>query len=245
MNENEINQFNLVSSEQLLKPNLAELVSQRIGEWLESGFLKPGDRVPSEQELSERFGVARNVIREAMANLKALGLVSVYQGKGSFVSEVPVGLLTRRIKRLGEDYSDALEHIWEMRMIIETQVAKLAALRRTDEDLRCMKQALQDMEHVVEKGDLGIEPDEAFHFYLVQATQNPILEELILSVSEAIKPSRKAALEQPGRPEATLNEHSAIYESVKEGDSEKARIAMQIHIVNHAKYSLQNHFDTS
>lgn len=218
---------------QLQKHNLVELVTQRIAEWLEDGKLKPGDRVPSEQELSELFGVARNVIREAIVALKANGLINVRHGKGTFVSDAPVALLTRRIRRIGNAANVSLRHVWEMRLIIETEVARIAAQRRTVDDLGSMEEALGRMKQAVERGELGTREDEEFHFYLVQATQNPVLEDLVFGLTGIIRSARVEALMQPGNPLQAIEEHKAILAEVRNAKSDAAALAMQRHIEVH------------
>jgi DNA-binding FadR family transcriptional regulator len=122
------------SRQPLDRQRLGEIVAERLGEWITERQLKPGDRLPSEPELAAHFGVARTVVREALSKLKTLGVIEVYQGKGAFVSDLPIELLFMRVRRLNpNEYGQ--KHLWELREILEVQAVELACQRRTREDL--------------------------------------------------------------------------------------------------------------
>jgi GntR family transcriptional repressor for pyruvate dehydrogenase complex len=218
------------TSEHLTKASLVEMVARRIGGWIANHELKPGDQLPSEKELMQHFGVARTVVREAIARLKASNVVEVYQGRGSFVSEAPVDTLLARIRLLTQDSADLLPHLWEMREILETQVAALAAERRSDEDLGNLERVVKEMRHAIKRGELGIQEDDLFHAYLTQAAHNPIIEQVMMGLVPMIDPLKRLSREQPFRPEATHQEISAILEAVRNGQPNEARAAMGRHL---------------
>lgn len=186
----------------------------------------------------EEFGVSRSVVREALAKLDALGVLEIRHGKGAYVSQLAVIVLLGQLMRLG-DYDDArlLSHVWEARKIIETEVARLAANRRTEEDIKNLERALQDMERQVEKGYLGIEADEAFHVIITQASQNPVLVKMVLGISGMIRDSRRASLEPIERRKISIQEHLEILQAIKAQDGSGARLAMQRHIENNEAFS--------
>lgn len=218
------------TSEQPTRASLAELVANYIGGWIATGELNPGDRLPSEKELMQHFGVARTVIREAMARLDAVNIVVVYQGKGSFVSDASVDMLLARLRLLIQNSEDMLPHVWEMREILESHTAKLAALRRVDEDLENLERVLDEMNNAIEKGGLGIKEDDLFHFYLTQAAHNPVMEEVMLGLAPMIEPWKRLSREQPFRPEATRQELANILEAVKKRSPIQAGLAMERHL---------------
>src|SRR5699024_1318034 len=120
--------------EKIARPRMADLAAERISEWISSSQLHAGAKLPSEQALSEALGLSRSAIREALAKLKAVGLVETFQGRGAFVAEMPVELLRDRIRRLlstTDDTRERLEYVWELREILETAIVGRASQRRT------------------------------------------------------------------------------------------------------------------
>jgi GntR family transcriptional repressor for pyruvate dehydrogenase complex len=186
----------------------------------------------------EDFGVSRSVVREALAKLDALGVVEIRHGKGAYVSQLAVNVLLGQLIRLGDyDESRLLPFVWEARKIIETEVARMAATRRTEEDIENLERALQDMERQVEEGQLGIKADEAFHMIITQASQNPVLVKMVLGISGMIRDSRRASLEPFGRRKLSIQEHRKILRAIKEQDEPGAKLAMQRHIENNEVFS--------
>ncbi len=218
---------NQLPREPLDRMRLGEVVAERLGEWVTERQLKPGDRLPSEPELATHFGVARTVIREALSKLKTLGVIEVYQGKGAFVSQLPVELLFMRVRRLNPKSINE-HHLWELREILETRAAAMAAERRSRENLVALELALRD--HQLEPQLGGIE-NERFHRAIANATLNPILEQL---VSELVTLSngalQKAHLQDPTRVTKARAEHAEILEAIRQKDALAASQIMRIHL---------------
>lgn len=218
--------------------NLVDLVIQRVEDWIRKGEFQSGDRLPSTQAMVEEFGVSRSVVREALAKLEALGVVEIRHGKGAYVSRLAVDVLLGQLIRMGEaDGSRLLPFVWEARKIIETEVASMAARRRSDEDVEHLEKALQDMERQVEAGQLGVEADESFHLILTQASHNPVLVKMVLGISEILRDSRRASLSPMERRHTSIQEHWRILGAVKAQDEAAARLAMQTHIENNAIFT--------
>jgi GntR family transcriptional repressor for pyruvate dehydrogenase complex len=225
-------------SGRLPRTNLVDLVIQRVEEWIRSGELNSGDRLPSTQRMVEDFGVSRSVVREALAKLDALGVVEIRHGKGAYVSQLAENVLLGQLIRLGDyDESRLLPFVWEARKIIETEVARIAARRRTEEDVENLERALQDMERQVEAGQLGITADEAFHMIITQASQNPVLVKMVLGISGMLRDSRRASLEPIERRKISIQEHRQILRAIEEQDESGAKLAMQTHIENNEVFS--------
>lgn len=212
-------------------PKLADVVSERLCDWVAEGRFRPGDQFPSEQVLISRFGVGRTVVREALGCLKGLGIIEVHHGKGAFVSRVPVELLGFRIRRLKENLEQQLPNVWEMRELFEVSIAELAALRRTADDLRNLADAVDKMEEAITEGSFGVREDSLFHLYLTLATHNPILVQVMEDISTLIDPARQRSLERPTRPTASNDEHRSILAAVERQDPDAAREAMKRHLV--------------
>ncbi len=219
----------------LNRPQLADRAAQHISEWISSLRLRPGARLPSEQELMEALGLGRSVVREALAKLKAVGIVETFQGRGAFVANVPFELLRDRIRRWPHGAVETgreLEYIWELREIFEVAIAELAAERRTEQDLEQLQQCWDHMNAAIGAGRQGVEEDAMFHYCLARATQNPVLLQLIEDVSQLIEAARRDSLNRTGRPAASNREHGEILAAVRDADIAHAGVAMRQHLGN-------------
>ena len=213
--------------------NLVQLVVRRVEERIEAGELQPGDVLPSGQSLAEIFGVSKSVIREALAALEALGVIEVRHGKGAFVTNAPYGILLGMLSHYHHRNEEAMRGwVWEVRMICETQVAHLAAQRREPQDLDKMAAALEALERELAEGGLGLELDEVFHVGLAEATHNPVLTRMMITIAAIVRPIRIEAWRSPVRRASALEEHLAIFKAVREGDAEAARQAMTQHLMS-------------
>lgn len=221
--------------EKIARPRMADLAAERISEWISSSRLTPGAKLPSEQKLAESLGLSRSAIREALAKLKAVGLVETFQGRGAFVAQMPVELLRDRIRRLLDDSGDMrerLEYVWELREILEVAIVSRAAQRRTDEDLAALQAAVVNMDRAIANDADPVDPDALFHHSLTRACHNPVLLGLVEDLSQVIEPSRRDSLRRSGRPESSSREHAAILDAVRERDVDAAKQAMQTHLKN-------------
>jgi GntR family transcriptional regulator, transcriptional repressor for pyruvate dehydrogenase complex len=213
--------------EPLDRLRLGEIVAERLGEWVTERQLKPGDRLPSEPELALHFGVARTVVREALSKLKTLGVIEVYQGRGAFVSQLPVELLFMRVRRLNPKLISE-HHLWELREILETRGAELAAERRTKEDIGALEVAIRNHDHEPRLG--GVE-NERFHRALAHAAQNPILEELVAELVTLSSGFLEVAhRSDPNRVTQARAEHAGLLEAVRAGDGGGASAIMRAHL---------------
>lgn len=221
--------------EKIARPRMADLAAERISEWISSSQLRAGAKLPSEQTLSEALGLSRSAIREALAKLKAVGLVETFQGRGAFVAEMPVELLRDRIRRLlsaTDDTRERLEYVWELREILETAIVVRASHRRTDADLTDMQAAIVNMDQAIAKGEDPVDPDAHFHYCLTRACHNPVLLGLIEDLSNVIEPSRRDSLGRPERPASSNQEHAEILTAVRQRNADAAQAAMQKHLSN-------------
>lgn len=217
------------SSRRMKAPNLAELVARQFNDWIVERELGPGDPLPSEAQLIRKFGVARSVIREALVRLRALGVIEVRHGHGTFVADLPTGLLQSRIRRFSRDREAYLAHVLEMREIIETAIAELAAKRRTEEDIRRLKGALEAVRAVIASGGAPAEEDELFHVYLAQASGNPALEQLLVGLFQVLGSYRHKIWELDDTQKLSTQKQELL-EAVAAGDSALARQIMEAHL---------------
>ena len=202
----------------------------RIQELIQEGMLKPGDRLPAERELAERLQVSRSSLREARRALELQGLVESRPGAGTFVSAESLDKLVSIIASSLADAKDFLGEIFEVRHLLEPQIAALAAQRATADHIEAMVEALEKQERQVAMGESGVDGDTAFHFAMAQATQNWSLVKVLSAISGALRQSRDQSFNDPGRPQRSLASHRSILAMIQQRDAEGARSAMQYHI---------------
>lgn len=203
---------------------------------IESGDLNPGCLLPTEQQLSEKFGVSRNVVREAIAQLRADGMVEARQGIGSFVL-APEQRAAIRIDRETLKEGQNMERLFELRCILEAESAALAAERREQEHLDAIKAALDRMSGEERWEDGSIDADLLFHREIARATGNSYIHTFISFVCEQIR--RSIYYARQTNPlhdlvEVNVGEHVRIYEALVAGDPAKAEAAMRAHIIGAA-----------
>ncbi len=212
------------------KTRIYEEVVSQIHDLIQDGRLKPGAQLPSERELAETFKVSRASVREALRALEAEGLVNSRTGTGTFVAELPMEPLVAALAALLSKKKDALADIFEMRRLIEPQIASLAAERATQTDIKWMKQILDKQAKAVGEGAPGVEADTEFHLAIGQATQNEALKKVGSGLMEILSHSREESLQTPGRNLASLNSHRNILSAIEAHDKDRARRAMNQHI---------------
>ena len=205
-------------------------IAGQIRDLIRDGVLKPGDRLPSERELAERFQVGRGSLREAMRSLELQGMVVSRPGSGTYVSSESLEPLASIIVSTLTEANRDLEDIFEVRHLLEPHIASLAAERSTAEDWERMRAAIEGQESQITSGGTGVDGDTAFHFALAQGTQNPVLVKVISTMSDILAQSRDHAMQSPGRPQRSLASHLQILQMVSTGNSEGARMAMEHHI---------------
>lgn len=206
------------------KKSLAEEVAGRLSKQINEGKLKDGEKLPTEPELMKLFGVGRSTVREAVRMLVNMGLVSVQQGRGTFVncSGESRESFSNRLKRAD------IRELREVRDILESSVAKLAALRRTDADVEIMKRYLRERRETSENGDVErcIIADIAFHKSLAYATHNEILTELYNGMTVYLSAGFQYIYKGTSRLLATQAIHEEMLHYVEMRDTENAmRIA--------------------
>lgn len=216
--------------------NLAQGVVEELSTRIRQQEFKPGDKLPPESAIMEEYGVSRTVIREAISQLQAGGLVQTRHGIGTFVLERPPGGLGLGIENI-VTIRDVLA-ILELRISMETEAAWLAATRRSDEQASQIGEALGEMQRALASGQSAIDADVRFHQLIAQATGNRYFVELLAQLGNAIIP--RARLNTPAlerdKPadylERVNREHEDIYRAVLRRDAEAARAAMRTHLSN-------------
>ncbi|MFI9104994.1 FadR/GntR family transcriptional regulator [Streptomyces fildesensis] len=198
---------------------LADQVITRLRTQITSGEWPVGSRIPTEPELVEQLGVARNTVREAVRALAHNGLLDIRQGSGTYVvatSEL-AGVMQRR-------FADAdPRHVAELRSALEASAAGLAAARRTDRDLRHLDTLLERRERAWGSGDAAafVDADATLHLAVVGASHNDVLVELYADLGEVLRDFLRADVGEVLRPEQHLD-HARLVEAIRAGDAETA-----------------------
>ncbi len=216
---------------------LANQIHEQILDWIISGELKVGDKLPSENELCNSFQVSRPIVREAILNLQADKFVQTKKGIGTFVLHSPLKDLSRFAS--AQDISTVLQS-HEVRIALEAEAAALAAIRRTSEQLEYIKEAQQSMKEDFSAANLSVQSDYEFHMGIAHATNNEIFVQLLENLHFGLKKtmaitqglSRESIKNQtdPDRNNLVLEEHQRIIDAIEIQDQEAARFAMRYHI---------------
>ena len=219
-------------------PSLVESVVARISREIYAGDFAAGEKLPTEQKMTQTLGVSRTVIREAMSRLQAAGLVKTCHGVGTFVLEpeqtIPGSALAEPSLVTMYDVLDMLE----FRICLETQAAGLAAVKRTDKDLERSESFLQLFLRQMEEGSTAIDADMEFHKQIGRATGNRYFEDFYLFIGDNTLPRKRLEIGQYAAEskEAYLMrihlEHQAIHDALARSDPDSARAAMRMHLVN-------------
>ncbi len=207
----------------LLKPiktkKIYEQIVDQIGLLVAEGQLKPGDRLPSERELVERFQVSRASIREAISALEMMGLIEVRSGEGTYIRQVNIDSVLAPLAWMLFIEKDADLELYEARKILEVQAAGLAAERAEEDELSDMFEALEVMRRDLQVQSLGEDADHHFHYAIARATHNKILMRLMNTISDTMRKtlitSRSRLYEDKSTPEKLYNEHYSLYEAIK------------------------------
>jgi GntR family transcriptional repressor for pyruvate dehydrogenase complex len=214
----------------------SEIVMQHLKQQIESGEYPPGTRLPTVVELAEGFEVGRSTVREALSALKAMGFVDIRHGGGTFVSkELPreapgegavAGLFYK---------AESLREVLEVRKFIETGCASLAALRRTDEDLRRLAETIEEMKQALSDEAIGEKADVRFHLQIAHASHNSLLVHMMESLTERLQDSMKVSrrlwfYSERATAERLFQEHTEIFDAIRKRDDRLAGETMMNHL---------------
>ena len=218
-----------------LRPlRLSEQIYERIVALIIGGEFTNNSKLPTENELAERFAVSRTIVREALARLRDDGVVLSRQGAGTFVRRQPDSAV------LGYAPVGSIADIqrcFEFRVALEGEAAVFASLRADPVAIEKIERAIGALDEVVRQGILGTDADYNFHFAIAEATQNRFfvstMAQLKTHIDFGINLTRSLSLLRPaGRVQEVQAEHRTIFEAIRAGDSRSSREAMRGHIQN-------------
>jgi GntR family transcriptional regulator, transcriptional repressor for pyruvate dehydrogenase complex len=196
-----------------------------------SGQLKPGDRLPAERQLSERFGVGRSYVREAILKLEFYGLLKTSPQSGTYVSGLSIKVLDNLINDIIRFNKDDFSALIEARYYIELDAVRLAAERRTPEDLHAMKLALADYEYKISRNVDAVEEDMLFHIKIAHSTKNSVIESMMIAlIPDLIKNIIESKICGNDRGKLAVKEHREILNAIEEQNIDAAENAMAAHL---------------
>ncbi len=210
---------------------LYEQIVQQIEESILKGALKPGDQLPAERDLAQRFGVSRTAVREAVKALREKGLVEAYSGRGTFITDGTSQAVRQSldlVAKIGQP--EGSTHLAELRAILEPEIAALAAVRAQEPELATMREAVTIMDRGFHDPDAYIEADLDFHLALAEGAANPLILSLIDSIVGLLREQRLRIFRVPGGPERGQLHHKRILGAMERHDASEARAAMKAHL---------------
>lgn len=212
------------------KTRIAEEVADRVRILMLDGTFAPGEALPSERHLAERFGVSRGSIRDALRTLETIGLVETRHGQGTFPLELSVDRLVAPLASVMSYRADLQEELLDVRRMFEPAVARAAATRAREEDLADLQRILEAQRQKLKAGQSAISEDTAFHAILARATRNRVVISIMATLNDLLVESRTNSLLQKGRPARSIDGHEAVVAALRKHDADGASQAMRNHI---------------
>lgn len=213
---------------------LYERVAERILVLVQGETWRPGDRLPTERDLAEAFGVSRTVVREAVKVLEARGVLETQAGSRAFVRKPDSTIVSRSLQTylqmMGQDDIDL--RLWEIRRVLEVETAALAALRASAEQGREFQRLCGEMRKQVHSPRVLAELDLQFHLLVAESTQNELFGVLLAPLIEQLRTHFIYGWEHYGNrsAEAVFGQHEAIVEAIGRQDAVSARLCMAQHL---------------
>jgi GntR family transcriptional repressor for pyruvate dehydrogenase complex len=211
------------------EPRLSDKVADLLLETIASQGLQPGDKLPSERELGEQFGVSRTVIREAVRALVAKGVIEVRSGSGLRVAAVDAAAVSESISLYMHGRGIDFERVHEVRTVLEVHIAGLAAERAGPDDVERLRAVHERMQREAGNVDAAARDDLEFHRVIARATHNDLFLLLMDSIGNSLISIRRENLGSGAAP-VTLSQHERILDRIAAHDPEGARAAMSAHL---------------
>jgi DNA-binding FadR family transcriptional regulator len=214
------------------KAKVYEEIVSKIKDMVEKGRFKSGDQLPVERELAEVFRVSRSSVREALRSLESQGFIESRQGNGTYIASQPVESLVSPLASVILSEKDDQMELFEMRRMIEPDLAYLAAERATEEEIAMMEEILVLQEEKIARGESGTDVDKDFHYVMARATKNKVLLRITDNIIDLLAESREQYLQVEGRPQKSILRHREVLEAIRAGDPERAEKCMLEHLMD-------------
>jgi len=208
-----------------------DIIIDQIRELISSGQLKPGDKLPSERKLSEALNIGRTHVRDAIRKLEFYGILKTLPQSGTVVAGIGLAALEGLISDVLQLENSDFSSLVESRVILEIELVKLAAVRRTEEDLKDLKLALDKYYAKIDKGIEAVDEDMMFHMKVAEASQNKVLKSLMLIIIPDILTNyAKYKVCTNDRLKKRYDEHNQLYDAIADQDAQRAANIMKLHL---------------
>ena len=220
--------------DKIVRLKLSDQVFLRLREMVASGELAPGDTVPSERVLMDRFGVGRPAVREALQAMQSKGLITITHGERSRVNALTVGVAFNQLddiaKLLLSGDPANIEHLKQVRRILELATVRIAALDCTDADAADLADLVAAQRAELGNPEPFMKADIAFHTRIARISGNPLIHAITQTMLTWLFDYHSALLLWSGNEETTLKEHTSIVDVLSRNDADGAVAAMQAHL---------------
>jgi GntR family transcriptional regulator, transcriptional repressor for pyruvate dehydrogenase complex len=230
---------NEVSFTAVRKKRLFEDVARQVQQLIVDGVLNPGDLLPPERQLAERFGVSRNSVRDAIRVLELTGLVVARQGEGNVVADVSTETLVAPIALLLLRKRELVAELIDVRKLLEPGLAARAAVNASDEQIAHLESILRRQREKALRGESTIEEDSEFHYGIALAARNSVVLKVLDVLMDLLRETRARSLQVEGRLDRSLAGHRRVLEAIKRHDAAAAERAVRRHLVEIEEIVLQ------
>ncbi len=214
------------------KVSASELIFHYFRERIKSGELKPGDPLPSERTLQKQLGVSRFSLREGLARLNAIGVIDTHHGKTTRVSQQ---VNTDSLKNVflpmqANNDTQSRGDLYEARVVLETEIAGLAAQRHTEKDLMGLRSNLLSAEAALEDEDTFGSLDLEFHERIANAAKNRFFKQMHAVIRDQLEPVMKLHANEEEQRRLILKKHNDLFDAIEKGDARAARQLARDHL---------------
>ncbi|WP_326910853.1 FadR/GntR family transcriptional regulator [Sedimentibacter sp. MB31-C6] len=216
---------------QVKKSSVSEQVFEQLKQQLIKNEWKQGEKLPSENELAEAFGVSRVTVRQAIQKLTVLGLLETRLGEGSFVKKVKPGLYMNTIIPIAYLGEDSLEEVLEFRGTIEGVVAELATQKITEDDIRKLENCYNEMNLYKDDLELFAKADFEFHLIIAKSTKNSMFIQIFNIIYDVLYDAMTKVVMKKGI-SAGLSYHKLLLDNIKKRDSKEVKKIMDEHMLD-------------
>src|SRR5579863_4438341 len=192
--------------------------------------LKPGDKLPSERELSETLRVSRGSIRDAIRGLELMGMVEPRQGTGTIVKEISADSVVNPFANALKRRKELVGELIDFRKMLEPPLAARAATHASADEIAEMEQILERQDDKQGRGEAAVGEDAEFHYSVALASGNSVVLKVLDILMDLLRDTRERSLQVDGRPQKSLSGHRRILAAIKRHDAEAAKSAMRRHI---------------
>ena len=214
------------------KERLYQEIVDQIQQQILSGALKPGDQIPAERDLAERFGVSRTAVREAIKSLTEKGLIEVFVGRGTFVTNLSPDRVVESMTLLLRNEPHGIASVQEAREALEVPTARWAAIRRHDAHITRLRAIEAEIEEERAISPRLIDGDTEFHVELARATGNPVLVLLTQTIMGLLRTERLYREDFASALPTAFASHREIVDAIADGDPDRAEHAMIEHLAH-------------